>query len=264
MGEYSVRFSFGGAPQPMRPAADMPNPAPDPDQPLIEFLCDPALHGRIPAPDRAVRFVPDWFKRLERDLGMPDAHGLPGLTAKACLPMTDAFALGFVIPLPFDVQLLVPEDRVSIQLGWAADTPFQPIEQHLPAQIGAPAPPFEHTMPLKFINPWRIKMPDGYSLLFTQPLSRPDLPFTCFSGLVDGDRFDTTVNLPFAWTGPTGEHVLPAGTPIAQLIPIRRDAMIKQATARASTDDELAEQEMAKARKYTDESTYRRDWRVKK
>jgi hypothetical protein len=96
------------------------------------------LWGRIPQPERAIRFASDWFKRLGREMGMEDARGLPGLTAKACLPMIDAFSLGFVIPLPFDVHILVPEDRVSIQLGWAEDAPFQPIEQHHPAQIGAP------------------------------------------------------------------------------------------------------------------------------
>jgi len=149
-----------------------------PESPIIEFLCDPALEGRIPLPERAIRFAPDWFKRLEREMGVPDAQGLPGLTAKACLPMTDAFSLGFVLPLPFDVQLRIPEDRVSIQMGWAPDVPFQPMEQHHPAQIGAPQPPFQSVMPLKFINPWRIKVPDGYSVLFTQPLSRPDRPAT--------------------------------------------------------------------------------------
>lgn len=230
----------------------------------IEFLCDPALIGKIPSPERAIRFAPDWFKRLEREMGMPDAHGLPGLTVKACLPMTDAFSLGFVIPLPFTVRIMVPEDRVSIQLGWDPAAPFQPIEQHHPGQIGAPADPFASTMPLKFINPWRIKVPEGYSLLFTQPLSRPDLPFTCFSGVVDGDRFDTTVNLPFVWSGPTGTFDLPAGTPIAQVVPIARDTLIKHAVARASTDAELAEQAAAAARKYGEESTYAREWRVKK
>lgn len=255
MNDYRLSFCFEDAPDTADDAGD---------EEAIEFLCDPALEGAIPEPGRAVRFVPDWFKRLERELGVPDAHGLPGLTAKACLPMTDAFALGFVIPLPLDVMLRVPEDRVSIQIGWAPDAPFQPIEQHLPAQIGAPEPPFEQTVPLKFINPWRIKVPPGYSVLFTQPMSRPDLPFTCFSGLVDCDRFDTTVNLPFAWTGPVGDHHLSAGTPIAQLIPIRRDAMIKQGIARASTDEERAEQDAARDRKYGEESTYARDWRVKK
>lgn len=260
MGDYKVSFRFGDTPADRAPAPEKPAS----DGAGIEFLCDPELEGRIPPPERALRFVPDWFKRLERELGIPDAHGLPGLTAKACLPMTDAFSLGFVIPLPLDVALRVPEDRVSIQLGWAPDAPFQPIEQHLPAQIGAPEPPFEATVPLKFINPWRVKVPPGYSVLFTQPLSRPDLPFTCFSGFVDCDRFETTVNIPFAWTGPAGDHQLPAGTPIAQLIPIRRDAMIKQSTARASSEEELDEQRAAKARKYGEESTYARDWRVKK
>jgi len=195
---------------------------------------------------------------------VPDAHGLPGLTVKACLPVTDVFALGFVIPLPFDVMLRVPEDRVSIQMGWAPDAPFQPVEQHHPGQIGAPAPPFETAMPLKFINPWRIAVPAGYSVLFTQPLSRPDLPFTCFSGLVDCDRFATTINFPFVWSGPVGDHLLPAGTPIAQAIPLRRDALIKRHGARASTEEELAQQARAHEQKYTSESAYAREWRVKK
>lgn len=233
-------------------------------EPAIEFLCDPELYGTIPAPDRAIRFAPDWFKRLPRELGVPDAHGLPGLTAKACLPMTDAFALGYIIPLPFDVRILVPEDRVNIQLGWAPDAPFAPVEQHLPAQIGAPEPPFEQVMPLKFINPWRIVVPDGYSVLFSAPFSRIDLPFTCFTGFVDCDRFDTTVNLPFAWTGPAGDFHLPAGLPIAQLLPVRRDMLLKEYTARASSEAELAEQAAAAERKYQEESTYARDWRVKK
>ncbi|MBD3731003.1 MAG: hypothetical protein IE933_15030 [Sphingomonadales bacterium] len=234
------------------------------DEPQLEFLCDPALLGTIPAPERAIRFAPEWFRRLSREMGMVDAHGLPGLTAKACLPMTDAFALGFVLPLPFDVTLTIPEDRVSIRLGWAQGLPFQPIEQHHPGQIGAPAPPFERTMPLKFINPWRVKVPDGYSVLFTHPLGRVDLPFSCFSGMVDCDRFATTVNIPFAPTGPVGEHHLPAGTPIAQLVPLRRDALVKEAVARAATEAELAEEAAAKQRKYHEESTYARDWRVKK
>lgn len=257
MSGYKISFGIGG----MEPAAA---PAADSAAPVIEFLCDPELAGKIPPPERAIRFAPDWFKRLNREMGMSYENGLPAMTAKACLPMTDAFSLGFVIPLPFDVLIVVPEDRVSIQMGWAEGLPFQPLEQHHPGQIGAPEPPFQSVMPLKFINPWRIKVPGGYSVLFVQPLSRPDLPFTCFSGFVDCDRFDTTVNLPFAWTGPVGEHVLPAGTPIAQLIPIRRDTLIKQDIARASTAEELAEQAVARGKKYGEQSTYMREWRVKK
>jgi len=232
--------------------------------PEIEFICDPALVGTIPAPERAIRFAPDWFKRLDREMGMEDAHGMPGLTVKACLPVTDALSLGFVIPLPYDVLFRVPQDRVSIELGWPQNVAFTPIEQHHPGQIGAPEPPFEAAMPLKFVNPWRIKVPEGYSVLFMQPINRPDLPFTTFAGMVDCDRFETTVNMPFLWTGSVGEHVLRAGTPIAQAIPIRRESLLKSHASRASTEAERAAEADARHRKYHEESTYAREWRVKK
>lgn len=233
-------------------------------EPLVEFVCDPALFGRIPAPERAIRFAPEWFRRLEREMGMPDAHGLPGLTVKACLPVTDAFALGFVIPLAVDVVIEVPEDRVSIRVGWAEDAPFRPVEQHHPGQIGAPDPPFEAAMPLKFVNPWRVKVPDGYSVLFATPFGRPDLPFTCFTGLVDCDRFATTVNFPFLWTGPAGRHHIPAGTPISQVVPIERTSLLKVSAARAATPAEIAEEAETRRRKYHEVSTYAREWRVRK
>lgn len=230
----------------------------------IEFLCDPALEGTIPAPERAIRFAPDWFRQLKPEMGVPDAHGLPGMTAKACLPMTDALSLGFVIPLPFDIQLRVPPDGVNIAMGWPPDCPFAPIEQHHPAQLGAPNPPFAQVMPLKFVSPWRIKVPDGYSVLFQPLVNRPELPFYCFSALVDCDRFAPTINFPFIWTGGPGDFHLPAGTPLIQAIPIRRDTLVKDHDVRASTSDEIAEQDAAKTRKYTEASTYRKDWRVRK
>ncbi|MCB2052546.1 MAG: hypothetical protein KDE63_14080, partial [Novosphingobium sp.] len=80
----------------------------------------------------------------------------------------------------------------------------------------------------------------------------------------DCDRFATTVNFPFLWTGGPGDCVLPAGWPMIQLLPIRRDALVKNHVARPSTQAELAEQAAAKHRKYHEESTYRTEWRVKK
>jgi hypothetical protein len=47
-------------------------------------------------------------------------------------------------------------------------------------------------------------------------------------------------------------------------VPLRREALVKDGFARASTDEELAEQSEAARRKYGEESTYAREWRVKK
>ena len=65
------------------------DPSPDEEPPSIEFLCAPELWGRIPVPERAVRFVPEWFKRLERELaGMTYPGGLPA----GFLPVAAVFA----------------------------------------------------------------------------------------------------------------------------------------------------------------------------
>ncbi|GJL90371.1 hypothetical protein [Hyphococcus sp.] len=234
------------------------------DTPKLEFLCDEQLDGKIPAPAPAVRFAPDWFKKLERDMGMPNAEGLPAMTVKGCLPVTDAITAGYIIPLPISVRIIVPEDRISIQMGWAEDAPFTPVEQHHPGQIGAPNAPFERTMPLKFINPWRISAPEGYSVLFTHPLNHFQLPFTSFSGMVDCDHFKTTINFPFAWTAAPGDYTLSAGLPIIQLIPIRRDSLLKEFAVRPSKKEERDEQGEAAKKKYGEVSAYMRQWRVKK
>ena len=42
---------------------------------------------------------------------------------------------------------------------------------------------------IKFHNLWTIEAPEGYSVLFTHPVNRFDLPFTTLTGMVDCDRY---------------------------------------------------------------------------
>ncbi|MEM9054862.1 MAG: hypothetical protein AAGB16_06010 [Pseudomonadota bacterium] len=231
---------------------------------MIEFVCSPELFGKIPEPTRAGKAMPDWFRSLPREMGMRDAHGLPGLTAKACLPMTDIFSLGYILPLPVDLQIEGEGYGAPLQIGWAQDIGFNPVEAHHPGQIGAPNPPFGAAQPQKFVNPWRLIVPKGYSVLFTHPFNHFELPFLCFNAMVDCDQFETTVNIPFLWTGAPGRHVLPAGTPIAQVIPIKRETLLKDYQARAATTEEVTHRVQADQLKYGEISTYARDWRVKK
>ena len=230
----------------------------------ISFLCDPDLVALLSPPQPAGRFMPDWFRRLDRSLGVTDAHGLPGLTVKACPPVIDAFSLGWIVPLAADVRFLVDESGLGIQIGWAPDAPFHLVEQHHPSQIGSPEPPFERQVPLKWINPWRIKVPEGYSVLFTHPLNHFELPFRCFSGFVDCDGFATTVNFPFAFATAPADVTLPRGTPLIQIIPVRREDLLRDHEVRASTSEESAEQDRANHLKYTEESSYARLWRERK
>jgi len=227
----------------------------------LTFLCPPELEGKIPPPLRASKCLPDWFRDLPREMGMKDTHGLPGLTVRACLPVVDVMSLGWIIPLPFEISTTIDPATQQMQFSWPEDAPFQPIEGHHPDQIGANRPPFYGRSPLKFINPWRVILPVGWSASFMHPINHFELPFTAFNGSVDCDALDVPVNVPFLWTGHEPETHLPAGTPMVQIIPYERKAMLTKASIRAETESEAATRQSSLTRKYTEESVYSREWR---
>jgi hypothetical protein len=75
---------------------------------------------------------------------------------------------------------------------------------------------------MKWMNHYTTVLPKGYSLFFTHPSNRFDLPFITMSGFVDTDVHNIAVHLPFlikkGWSG-----LIESGTPIAQIIPIKRE-----------------------------------------
>ncbi len=247
---------------PHRTAAAAPGHQTAPDGPAsVEFLCPPDLADRIPQPAPAGRFLPDWFRHMPREMGIPDAHGLPGLTVRACLPVTDAMSLGWIVPLPFDIRTEIDPATGQLNFRWDPACPFNPIEPHHPGQIAADRPPFQGAQPLKFINPWRVVLPAGWSAAFLHPLNQFQLPFVAFCGAVDCDALEVPVNVPFLWTGGAAELRLPAGTPMVQVVPYRRADLVRHGTARAETGAEAAARLAAHSRKHTEESVYSREWR---
>jgi hypothetical protein len=111
--------------------------------------------------------------------------------------------------------------------------------------------------PMKFMNYWLIKCPKDYSLLFVPPLNRPDPRFTCFSGLVDSDKYFECVNFPFVFNVPNFHGVIEAGTPLVQVIPIKRSTIIKPFESRAMTLKEVGELNLTRRRVKSHQSLYR-------
>ena len=243
---------------------DAPDAAADPGAhagPTVDFLCTPEEAEVLEPPRPAGKYAPDWFRRLPRNTETPMEDGLPGLTVKACMPVTDAFSAGWIIPLSFDVTINRDESG-NFHIGQSREATFQQLAAHTPGQIGAPNPPFGPVLPLKWNIPWRVRAPEGVSLLFTHPLNHFELPFTTFSGLVDSDRFAARVNAPFVWTAPNGEVRLNRGTPLVQVIPAPRDALALRGVARASTPEEAAQEAEHLRLKHSVESVYAREFRV--
>ena len=195
-------------------------------EPFEEFA-DHILDCPKPAKD----YIPQWYKDLERTRTPYKHHITPSLgtnfTVKMCVPFLDAYVTGYMITTPCDI-LAVLDPEYPNRLNWSYDFPV--VENHKVDQIKGMLMPkeFEET-PYKWNSPWRIVTPKNYSTLFMHPLNHFDLPFQTFSGVVDTDSYTMPVNFPFLLRKDF-EGVIPKGTPIAQVIPIRRDSWTSEKT----------------------------------
>ena len=133
---------------------------------------------------------------------------------------------GFLIPLATDVEIRDGEFSWDFAPeGFSSEFSHSPVAFHDPSQVvGAPFLD-EDRFIIKFNCFWNIEAPPGYSLLFTHPVNRADLPFTTLTGLVDSDTFcHSPLSFPARWHDAQFNGVLPKGTPVAQCLPVKRES----------------------------------------
>jgi hypothetical protein len=184
----------------------------------------------LDAPVPAASLIPEWFKKINKKINDKLAHRFPdgksNKTVKACIPFLDTLTSGYIITAPCDIVFVDPNDYDGQRILW--DVSWNVIEGHPPGQLGGmPLPEGYSTEALKWTVPWGIKTPPGYSLLYTHPFNRFDLPFHTLTGIVDTDTFDVPVNLPFLIKD-NFIGKIEKGTPIAQVLPIKRDHWVSK------------------------------------
>ena len=173
----------------------------------------------IEQPQPAFKFIPDWYKNMESYIGKekkPSGSGTTTATIKRCIPVFDAITSGYIITLPADIYVSIVDEKQFFEWSDLNLINFHPIEQ-------APEHPNRkpHAYP-KWMNPWGVKTPKGYSTLFVQPMHRESV-FTILPGIVDTDTYTAPVNFPMVINDPNFEGLIPKGTPIAQVIPFKRE-----------------------------------------
>jgi hypothetical protein len=196
------------------------------DSLTITYRCPPELAQVLPRPIPAVLGLPDWFKAMPQK-AFSSVLQTEQMTVKKCPPFIDAMTSGFLVPLIADLRV------ENGTFSWDRDVPSgalmnysrSPIDFHDNSQLSGT--PFfdEDRFVIKFTNFWTFEVPAGYSLLITHPFNRHDLPFVTLTGLVDADAYrDNFINFPAHWRDFEFTGVLPRGTPVAQCVPMRRDA----------------------------------------
>jgi hypothetical protein len=195
---------------------------------IIEFYPFKPIPNYIQPPKPASMHVPDWYKKMplhhtDNESGLsPDNPVATNTTLKACSPFLDALTTGYIATSVCDIELRKLENGTHVR--WRLPDSFVTLhdkKQHL----GMPTPN-ESTFDdiFKFVNPFTIKTPPGYSCLFTHPFNRWDLPFRTFTGIVDTDTYKGVVEYPFTVTRFDDPFIiLEKGTPLVQIIPFKRE-----------------------------------------
>jgi|Laugresu1bdmlbsd_1035121.scaffolds.fasta_scaffold00489_19 hypothetical protein len=163
-------------------------------------------------PSPAVKSIPEWFKSIT-----PVDEEKHDLTIKKCVPVLDSFTAGYLFKTSVDV-MYDEEYKRFVDNGLHPEVTFHPQFQITNMELDSNLHPY----PFKWINRFYWQTPKGYSTMFIHPLNRSDLPFQSLSGIVDTDEFPLSVQFPFFMKkGFSG--LIPAGTPIIQAIPFKRD-----------------------------------------
>ena len=140
------------------------------------------------------------------------------LGLKHCMPYFDAMTMGYHFQLHTDVYVLRDANGLP-QMKW--DSPHHPISPRGLHEM--PVPHGHYQAHFSWQMYWGVQPPEGYGALLTHPLNRYDLPFTTVAGYVDFDKYPMPGNVSFH-VKDYFEGVIPAGTPIMSMIPIKRES----------------------------------------
>lgn len=217
--------------------------------------------------------LPAWYKDLPIFTKLREHDQIEDFTVKRCIPVLDALTTGYHLVTTVDYHFKYNPETGESEISGDLDVlSNKPITMHPVTQLGnTELSPEYIRYAYKWGNSWLIKTPPGYSCMFVHPLDGIHLPFKTLDGVVDTDKYIMPVLFPFLMKN-NFEGTIPAGTPVVQIIPFKRDDWKMVVTNKI--DHELHHQydgeriEYEKGRYHEDGTPaggmYKRDYRVKK
>lgn len=179
-------------------------------------------------PEPSKNLIPDWYKKISSYVNgekKPMGDGQTTGTIKKCMPVFDAITSGYIIKTHADLYISkrkeIDEYGIEKTITWFEWSSSDLITFHDLVQVNTYPGILSERVP-KFMSPWSIETPKGYSIMIVQPMHR-NLETSILPGVVDTDKYINAINFPFMLSNPDFEGFIPAGTPIAQIIPFKRD-----------------------------------------
>lgn len=179
-------------------------------------------------PQPTIKTIPEWYRKADRFAIDPntgkhwvnpqDNGKIP--TWKACPAIFDIMGTGYVLKTPCDIKFYLDDnEKISCEVMHPLYKDFCTPRLPMP-QFKSPLNYYEEHF--AWWADWAVEVPEGYSVLYSHPFNRYELPFFSTSGIIDNDKIDLPGTMPFfiakGWTG-----IIPAGTPYMQLLPFKRE-----------------------------------------
>jgi len=190
------------------------------DSPKIEFISMikglTSISECLPKP--ASSFIPKWWKNTP-----PESNGVS--TIKMCPAYPDYFSEGFILPMWTDVKLKF--NKETGDWNWETRSQENPFlfDVHYNSQL------IDHKVPtyqgedgkfvFKFISPWKIITPPGYSVLQLPPFYHFNKDFSVAPGILHTDIYHST-NQQIFYHSSEKEIVIERGAPLVHYIPYKR------------------------------------------
>jgi len=192
-------------------------------------------------PKPSINSVPQWYKdqklfsnNKNRFIDSIRENGKN--TYKLCVPLVDSITSGYMLVTPCDI--LVTNSTVgeyTPSVNWSVE--WQVADSQSKELLGNYPVPYGHSKTsFRWSIDWNIKTPNGYSAWITHPSHRFDLPFITLNGFVDTDKLPNRLFLPF-FIREGFEGVIKEGTPIAQIIPIKRESWVSEKEVYSEKND---------------------------
>lgn len=170
--------------------------------------------------------IPDWYLDADRFAMMPNGEPYSDPTNngkiptwKACPAIYDIMTTGYVFRTPSDIEFKKINGKITGSVKDSSYRDFLHNREPMPQFV---VPHGYDAVHFAWYSDWTVSTPEGYSVLYSHPFMRYDLPFLTTSGIIDNDMVAMSGTMPFfiqkGWEG-----TIPAGTPYSQLIPFKRE-----------------------------------------
>lgn len=178
-------------------------------------------------PKPIIKTIPEWYRKMDRFAKNPitkdffigaDKGKIP--TWKACPAIFDIMGTGYTYVTPCDLNFFIDKNnKIAVEIEDKKYTSFCVARPKMDGFVTPTGYRDEH---FAWFPDWAMKLPEGYSAIYSQPFNRFELPFLTTSGIIDNDKIDLPGTMPF-FISKEFVGIIPKGTPFVQIVPFKRE-----------------------------------------